>query len=49
MERELAGRDMDPDIEALCVEHVLHVLEGLELSVLRTDVREKIAAVGEEF
>ena len=46
--REVAWRYMDLDIGALFIEHVLHVLEGVELRILRAELRGEIAAVGEE-
>ena len=47
-EREVSRRYMDLDIEALLIDHVLHVLEGVELRILRAELRREIAAVGEE-
>lgn len=44
-EREVAWRDMVPDIETLFIQHVLHVLEGMELGVLRAKLRRKISTV----
>ena len=36
-ERKVAWRNMDSEIEALLIQHVLHVPKGLELGVLRVD------------